>query len=647
MKSKLIVCQVLSTAVGCIAGAIAASAMGMAGGVILAIVLAGVLGTVGINVIFGQEDAVTKPAASSVQPALSKKAELKPASGSLMEEVDILGVSEEMAFASQQLLWGIGHYKNALKSLSNLSESISNQSESNASNLEEASAGVEEIASAACNVLSEAESSLKQCHESSQLAKEHHGKFIEVSQSIMNVAEVVQRAVKDIDDLNVASEKISNFVGKIQGIASQTNLLALNAAIEAARAGEHGRGFAVVAEEVRKLAAESEDTTKEIEEIVREITDKTAIVTQNMQDGSQRLQSVEGMADKSAAAMNNVVTNIQSIETTTDNLCSMSTNQRDTTEQMSKVIETIGHATVAIVGSTQDSRANIVSQQKNVDEITDYAKAVLAIADNMQKVAVKFKKPNEIIFGVNPFVAPNVIRETYVPILNAVAEQMGLKARTVIVSDYESLGKALIDKVADVGWFSPFAYVSAKEQANITPIVTPKVNNATSYTGYIITRKDSGIHTLDDLAGKKFGFVDKKSASGYVYPKAALIEAGKNPEEYFGSTTFLGSHNRVIEAVMQGEVDAGATYSEAMDAAGAQAAAQLDIIFRTDPIPKDAIAAAPGVDKELIKNLMSAFESIKDGNQKCGTAMKKAHINGFVSSKDADYEVVRKAAALK
>ena len=79
MKSKLIVCQVLSTAVGCIAGAIAASAMGMAGGVILAIVLAGVLGTVGINVIFGQEDAVTKPAASSVQPALSKKAELKPA----------------------------------------------------------------------------------------------------------------------------------------------------------------------------------------------------------------------------------------------------------------------------------------------------------------------------------------------------------------------------------------------------------------------------------------------------------------------------------------------------------------------------------------------------------------------------------------
>ena len=182
-------------------------------------------------------------------------------------------------------------------------------------------------------------------------------------------------------------------------------------------------------------------------------------------------------------------------------------------------------------------------------------------------------------------------------------------------------------------------------KTNITPLVTPKVNNATSYTGYIVAKKGSGISSIEDLKGKSFGFVDKKSASGYVYPKAALIENGKDPETFFGSTRFLGSHNKVIDAVLNGEVQAGATYSEAFDAAGAKAADNLDIIFMTDPIPKDAIAAAPGVPAEIVEQLVNAFEGTKEGNAECGNAMREAKINGFVNAEDSVYDVVRKAAS--
>ena len=575
---------------------------------------------------------------SQVQPSVKQNQS--------MPQVDMYGISEDLSFISQQLAWVAGHSNTALKKLTKQSNTIAQESETTASSAQEASAGVEEIASNAAVVANASQQALKQCQSSSQLALNNQLQITQASNTMLEVAQVVETSVRDMEELNVASKRIGAFVGKIQGIASQTNLLALNAAIEAARAGEQGRGFAVVAEEVRKLASESEAVTHEVEETVRDITNRTSYVTAHMQGSKEKIQGIEQLARKSAESMQEIVNTVNEIESTVEKLCSLSNDQQMTTEQMAQAVESIGSATVEIAAGTQEALKSIGQQEHDIEEVYALTKKMTAAVDQIQEVAAIFKTGKELVFGFNPFTAPQIIKENYTPILEAIAKKLGLEPKIIIVSDYDSLGRSLLKGTIDVGWFSPFAYVSAKDKGEITPLVTTVVNKNASYHGYIIARKDKAFQSIDSLQGKRFAFVDKQSASGYVYPKAMLLEQGKVPETFFSETVFLGSHNRVIDAVLDGTVDAGATYSEAVETAKEYGLAvhNLVILKQTDAIPKDVIAGRPGLDEQLLASLKQVFIETTDRTSTHASVMKKTGLNGFIEAQDQVYDVIRKAA---
>lgn len=124
-----------------------------------------------------------------------------------------------------------------------------------------------------------------------QLAETNKDSLLHTVDDIVQVEETYHKTNEMMGGLNGQIEQIKVALNDIDSIASQTNLLALNAAIEAARAGEQGRGFAIVAEEVRKLADESANSAKKIQEVLENIHGYSGNLTNLLEDGTKLIKS--------------------------------------------------------------------------------------------------------------------------------------------------------------------------------------------------------------------------------------------------------------------------------------------------------------------------------------------------------------------
>lgn len=138
-----------------------------------------------------------------------------------------------------------------------------------------------------------------------------HVTFEKANQGFSELARTVSSSSDIVDALQSRSANILKVVNVINEIADQTNLLALNAAIEAARAGEHGRGFAVVADEVRALAAKTQQSTREINDILGAFEQEANSAVTAMQSGKSLADTNAIEAGHALSRLNEVVTLIQ------------------------------------------------------------------------------------------------------------------------------------------------------------------------------------------------------------------------------------------------------------------------------------------------------------------------------------------------
>ena len=147
------------------------------------------------------------------------------------------------------------------------------------------------------------------------------------------ITEEIEKNIEDVENLNLLSIEIGEFVKKIYAITDQTNLLSLNAAIEAARAGEAGKGFAVVADEIRKLAGNSKNTAEDIENKLIAISDTIKTAVKNSTDSTKKMNEMTYEIGKIENTFEKIMGNLQNV------LESLELIYTDTNKQTSSILE--------------------------------------------------------------------------------------------------------------------------------------------------------------------------------------------------------------------------------------------------------------------------------------------------------------------
>lgn len=251
--------------------------------------------------------------------------------------------------------------------------------------------------------------------------------------------------------------------------------------------------------------------------------------------------------------------------------------------------------------------------------------------------------------GRIPFTNSSSMVQKHNKFLEYLTQKLGVKqTRLQTASDYAGIMNLLVKGEIDIAWLATMTSVEARKNPEIQLLVKPIRFGTTSYRGIIIARQDSGIKSLKDLKNKKFAWVEKESASGYIFPKSLLLEAGVNPEKDFAEAAFLNKHDAVVLNVLLGKYDAGACYDDARNTLRDKSKMEeLTILATTQDISNEPIVVRKGLPPDLIDKIKQALLDLNTKTPEGKVILDElTDVQGFVPVDNKDYDYIEKVQTL-
>ncbi|HEX5061127.1 MAG TPA: phosphate/phosphite/phosphonate ABC transporter substrate-binding protein, partial [Kofleriaceae bacterium] len=268
----------------------------------------------------------------------------------------------------------------------------------------------------------------------------------------------------------------------------------------------------------------------------------------------------------------------------------------------------------------------------------------------VETVVVDTQKP--LKFGFSPALGVEAARVQGEKVANWLKKRFDRDVRAVVVSDYPALVDAMVDGELDFAWMPPVSFVRAAEQGVGVVALVQRYGRPT-YESAIIVRADSPLVSIEDLRDKSIAYVDRESASGYLFAADLIREGLGKPSEVLKEEHFQGSHKAVSDAVRRKWVDAGVTYV-VRDATGALVYSgwldygapheiALRVLATTAPIPCDAIAHRPGLASGLVDRLGRTLVEADDDPEGHIVMKEVFHTTGMMRADLRIYDAVRAA----
>lgn len=182
------------------------------------------------------------------------------------------------------------------------------------------------------------------------------------------------------------------------------------------------------------------------------------------------------------------------------------------------------------------------------------------------------------------------------------SEASGLTFKAEVVASYAELSAGILDGEVGLAWLPPVPTIELETRGVASVLAIPARGGSTTYHAAFIARR-GGPKTLAELRGRRAAWVQRDSAAGYLVPRMHLAAQGFDVLRFFSRELFVHSHTAVIDAVLGGEADVGATFctldvpsgrvirSAWQDEHG-QILRPVEVLTTMGPIPNDALVAA-------------------------------------------------------
>jgi methyl-accepting chemotaxis protein len=242
---------------------------------------------------------------------------------------------------------------------------------------EQLATAMQEMGATACEVATSTTTTSSAVDNIKRKIDDSSSKLDATYNSIVTMIEKIQQSEQSVQKVRSDFDQVVNILDVIKGIADQTNLLALNAAIEAARASEQGRGFAVVADEVRQLAQRTQDSTKEIDNMISIIMEGANSSVEVMASSVVQANSVQENA-KAAIELNKVIgIDMNEISDLSIQIATAAEEQSVVVDDILRNIETLNE------GVTETSQAT--------ENIAESSVELARLATELEKESAEFK----------------------------------------------------------------------------------------------------------------------------------------------------------------------------------------------------------------------------------------------------------------